>query len=118
MLKKTWDDRYVYGRDSACELLAFRQLGCLCLCVEKKSCVEREEEGWDPRAETAMLGFPRWPWPPLTSCEACWVALIAGKRQQSSQYPNSTPDAWTPFFLSTWMRNTAKVCTRESGHTL
>lgn len=40
------------------------------------------------------------------------MAPVAGRRQQSSQYPNSTPDAWTPFFLSTWIRNTAKLCWR------
>lgn len=69
-----------------------------------------EEEEWDRRPEAAY-GFPQVAQAPLTPCEASWVALVAGKREQSSQYPNSTPDAWTPFFLSAWIRNTAKVCT-------
>ena len=40
---------------------------------------------------------------------------MAGKIKQSSQYPKSTPDAWMPFFLSAWIRNTAKLWTRGSG---
>ncbi|KAL0617466.1 hypothetical protein AAY473_014331 [Plecturocebus cupreus] len=43
--------------------------------------------------------------PPLTPPEACWAALVAGKTTQRSQYPNSTPDDWTPFFLSVQSSN-------------
>ena len=56
----------------------------------------------------------RFPRLPLTPCEASWAALVAGKRKQSSQYPNSSPDARTPFFLSVWTRNMAKLWTGES----
>lgn len=49
----------------------------------------------------------------LTLVEACWTVSMAGTRQQSSQYPNNTPDARTPFFLSMWIRKVAKLWTRE-----
>lgn len=68
------------------------------------------------RTRGPQIGLPPWPRPPLTPREACWAALVAGEREQRIQYPNSTPDAWTPFVLSAWIRNTAKLWTGEPGH--
>lgn len=48
--KDMWDDRYVCGRDYACELLEFKQLWCLCLCGEKKLCVEEGGGRMGPEA--------------------------------------------------------------------
>ena len=51
----------------------------------------------------------------LTPAEACCTVLIPGKMQQSSQYPNNTPDDRTPFLLSMWIRKVAKLWIRKDG---
>lgn len=104
----------VWEDGGICTSLEFKSLNnCgVCFCVPRSHVCKGEEGRRDPRLETAPLVPPG---PPLTPCKVSWAALVAGRRKQSSQYPNSTPDARTPFFLSVWIRNMAKLWTGELG---